>query len=79
MYFLFEAGRFYYKSGDSSKALRHLLKAASSGESDGAEALNLAIEVRNNFGSNLNLAPFDHNIFSPRRVALTLTFARLVH
>ena len=40
-----QAGRFYYKAGDPSKALRHLLKAASSGESEGADALNLAIEV----------------------------------
>ena len=48
-----QAGRFFSKAGHHSKALRHLLKAASSssvvaGEDSGggeAEALNLAVEV----------------------------------
>ena len=41
-----QAGRFFYKAGDHSKSLRHLLKAASSGEtSNDSDALNLAIEV----------------------------------
>ena len=40
-----QAGRFYYKAGQYSKALRHLLKVATSNNSDDSEALNLAIEV----------------------------------
>ena len=36
--------RFFYKSGEHSKALRHLLKYASTSQDD-SEALNLAIEV----------------------------------
>ena len=39
-----QAGRFYYRAGEHSKALRHLLKVASTSQ-DEAEAINLAIEV----------------------------------
>jgi len=39
-----QAGRFYYRAGEHSKALRHLLKVAAS-TTDDSEPLNLAIEV----------------------------------
>ena len=39
-----QAGRFYHRAGEHSKALRHLLKVASASQDDG-EAINLAIEV----------------------------------
>ncbi len=39
-----QAGRFFYRAGQHSKALRHLLKSASSSNDD-AEAITLAIEV----------------------------------
>ncbi|XP_023331956.1 WD repeat-containing protein 19 [Eurytemora carolleeae] len=39
-----QSGRFYYRAGEHSKALRHLLKVAAS-TNDDSEALNLAIEV----------------------------------
>ena len=41
---LFAFLRFFYKAGEHSKALRHLLKYASTSQDD-SEALNLAIEV----------------------------------
>ncbi len=45
-----QAGRFYYKAGHHSKALKHLMKvilsnSGSGSDADGGEALNLAIEV----------------------------------
>ena len=39
-----QAGRFYHRAGEHSKALRHLLKVAGN-TADDSEALNLAIEV----------------------------------
>ena len=39
-----QAGKFYLKAGEHNRALRHLLKVASSSQDDG-EAINLAIEV----------------------------------
>ncbi len=41
---MFACFRFFYKAGQYSKALRHLLRSASSSQDD-SEALNLAIEV----------------------------------
>ena len=38
-----QAGRFYHRAGEHSKALRHLLKQAATSEE--AEALSLAIQV----------------------------------
>ena len=39
-----QAGRFYHRAGEHSKALRHLLKVATTSQ-DEVEAINLAIEV----------------------------------
>ncbi len=40
----FTFSRFFLKSGEHSRALRHLLKYAATSQDD-AEALNLAVEV----------------------------------
>ena len=39
-----QAGRFYHRAGEHSKALRHLLKQAATSSEEG-EAISLAIQV----------------------------------